>query len=145
MWRNLRNCQEHYDRRVKLTGVEVKLLKTAENWATRKCRERWEHYLSIVPPADRTPAHDGDLGRRRDKLHQGVRKAKRSLAFQLRTEKVGFAAFFHTRRVPDVISPVCQRSQRHSDLKNLTIFCPKQAPKRRGLDERLEHSDIKKY
>ena len=52
--------------------------KTAEQWAIRKWRERWEHYLSTVPPAKRTPAHDGDLGRQRDKLHQGSKSKKLS-------------------------------------------------------------------
>lgn len=41
-------------------------------------KERWEHQLGIVPP--RTPAHNGDLGRQRDKLHRGLGKAESSLA-----------------------------------------------------------------
>lgn len=48
-------------------------------------KKRWEHYLGIVLP--RPPAHNGDLGRQRDKLHRGHRKAENSLAVQLRTKK----------------------------------------------------------
>lgn len=47
-----------------------------------------------------------ELGR--DKLHRGPRKVERSLAIQLRTGKIGFAAFLHDRRVPDITSPACQ-------------------------------------
>lgn len=63
--------------------------KTTEKWTTRTWKERWEHYLSTVPPAKRTPAHDGDLGRERDKIHQGLRKAQSSVAIQLRAERIG--------------------------------------------------------
>lgn len=55
----------------------------------------------------KTPAHGQELGYPRDKLQQGFRKVESSLAVQLRTEKAGFAAFLHARRVPDMISPAC--------------------------------------
>ena len=97
-----------------------------------------EHYLSIVPPAKRMPAHDGGLGQQRDKLPQGVWKTESSLATQLRTETIGFAAFFHIRRVPGLISPACQCGRRRQDLRHVIIFCPNQAFKRRRLYEKTE-------
>lgn len=55
----------------------------------------------------RTPAHDGDLGHQRDKLHQLFRKAESFLVVRFCTKNVGFAAF-RFRRVPDAVSPAYQ-------------------------------------
>ena len=105
--------------------------KIIRNWAKYKWRERWEQYLGNTPPASRTVAHDHEL--QRNKLHRTLRKAESSLAIQLRTEKVGFAAFLHARRVPDVISPACQCSWRRQDPKHVVMFCPNHASTRHRL------------
>ena len=42
-------------------------------------------------------------------------------------EKVGFAAFFHTCRVPGVIFPAYRCGWQKKDPKHLIIFCPDQA------------------
>ena len=104
-------------------------------WAKQKWEKRWNHYLDSIPIARKTPAHDCKLGPPRDKLHQGLRKAESSVAIQLRTEKVGFAAFLHARRVPDVVSPACQCGWRQQDPKHIIIFCPNHAHNRRSLYE----------
>lgn len=67
-------------------------------WAERKWREWWECYLNAVPIRWGKQAHGRKLGR--DKPHQGLRKAGSPLATQLRTEKIGFVASLHDRRVP---------------------------------------------
>ena len=71
----------------------------AKKWARQKWDERWGHYLDTVPALRNTPAHEPELSTRK-KLHQGLRKAESSLAVQLRTEKIRFAAFLYGRRVP---------------------------------------------
>ena len=88
-------------------------------WVKKRWKERWEAHLKTVPSTKKTPAHDGELGRQRDKLHHGLRKAESSLAIQLRTEKVGFAAFLHTHRVPGVIPPACRCGWRKEDPKHV--------------------------
>lgn len=55
-------------------------VENSKELAEQKWMKQWEHYLSTVFMPKRTPAHDGDLGRRRDKLQQGLRKAESSLA-----------------------------------------------------------------
>ena len=104
-------------------------------WAKKRWKERWEAYLNTVPSTKKTPAHNGELRRQRDKLHQRLRKAESSLAIQLRTEKVGFAAFLHARRVPGVISPACRCGWQKEDPKHVIIFCPDRAHHRRRLYE----------
>lgn len=73
--------------------------------------------------AQRTLAHNSKLYTC-SKLHEGLCKAESSLAIQLQTEKIGFAAFFYKRRVPGVLSLVCQCGWRRQDLKHVIIFCP---------------------
>lgn len=64
---------------------------------------------TILGPATRkAPAHNRELGRPRDRVHQGLRKAESSIVIQLRSEKRGFAVFLRARRAPDVVSPACQ-------------------------------------
>lgn len=109
--------------------------KIVKKWAIQRWRERWEHYLPTVPPAKRTPAHDGELGRRREKLHEGLHEIGSLLAIQLRTGKIGFTTFLHARRVPDVISPACQCGWRWEDPKHVVIFCPNRARNHRNLYE----------
>ena len=104
-------------------------------WVKKRWKERWEAHLKTVPSTKKTPAHDGELGRQRDKLHQGLRKAESSLAIQLRTEKVGFAAFLHARRVPGVITPASRCGWRKKNPKHVIIFCPDRAHHRCRLDE----------
>ena len=104
-------------------------------WAKERWEKRWEHYLSTIPESRKTPAHKESLGRQRNKLHQRLRRAEGSLAIQLRTEKVGFAAFLHARRVPDVVSPACQCGWRRQDPKHVVIFFPEHTRNRRGLYE----------
>ena len=55
------------------------------------------------------------------------------MAIQFRTRKVGFAAFFHTCRVPDVLSPACQYGWRRQDPKHVIVFCPNHALTRNRL------------
>lgn len=48
-----------------------------------------------------------------------------------RAEKIGFTAYSHARRVPDVISPACQYGWRREDPKHVLMFCPNCALNRR--------------
>lgn len=107
-------------------------------WAKKRRKKRWERYLDTVPITKITSAHDRDLGRQQNKLHQGLRKVESSLAIQLRTEKVVFVAFFHARRVYGVISLavlVCQCGWRRQDPKHMVTFRENHSINRRTLYE----------
>lgn len=103
---------------------------TINKWAEQRWETRWLQYPDAIPMARRTPAHHYELGHFRDRLHQNLRKAESSLAFQLRTEKIGFVAFLHTCRVPDIVSPTCQCDWRREDPKHAVVFCPNRGPNR---------------
>ena len=104
----------------------------AKKWARQKWDERRGHYTVLA--LRKTPAHEPKLSTRK-KLHQGLRKAESSLAVQLRTEKVGFAAFLYERKVPGVLSPACECGWRRQDPKHIIVFCPNHAATRNRLYE----------
>ena len=104
----------------------------SEHWAAigprsglyKSVKRDGRKYQDSIPEVLKTPAQEGDLKHRR-KLHIGLRKAESSLAKQLRTEKVGFAAFLYTHRVSGALSPACQCGWRRQDPKHIIVFCPK--------------------
>lgn len=52
----------------------------AKKWARQKWNEPWDHYLKAISTVHGKPAHERELGRQRDTLHRGLRKAESSLA-----------------------------------------------------------------
>lgn len=97
-----------------------------KKWVWQNWNERWRQYIDSVPVVQRTPAHNYKL-RTRGKLHEGFCKAESALAIQLRTEKIGLAAFLYGRRVPGVLYPACQCGWRRQDPKHIVMFCPDHA------------------
>ena len=67
------------------------------------------------------------------KLHQGLSKARSSIAVQLRSGKTGLAAFLHRRRVPGYPSPLCPCGQASKTPKHVMIHCPKYSRMREEL------------
>ena len=113
-------------------------------WAMEKWEKSWKHHLDTVSRSKRTPAHNEVFGHQRDKLHQGLRKAESSLAIQLRTEKIGFAAFLHARKVPHIISLACQCGWRRQNPKHVIVFCLDCARNHQDCTKRRERIDIMK-
>lgn len=83
----------------------------------------------------KTSAHDREL--QQDKLPQG-HKAERSLAIQLRTEKMGFATFLHACRVPDAVFPAYQYGWRDHHPKHIIMFRLNHTYNRRRLFKAVE-------
>ena len=55
------------------------------------------------------------------------------MAVQLRTGKIGFAAFLHQARVPGFEDPECQCGAAEETVSHVVIFRPKHAHKRKVL------------
>ena len=62
--------------------------------------------------------------RKRLKLHEDLAKAESALAVQIRSEKMGFAKFLHTRRVPGVTSPACDCGWHSQTANHIIRWCP---------------------
>ena len=54
-------------------------------------------------------------------MHENMAKAESALAVQIRSEKIGFAKFLHTRRVPGVTSPAITAEQENSRMMLLLM------------------------
>ena len=84
-------------------------------------KEKWDKYKETV--AVPVPAQTGPLGGKRLKIYEQLRKAENSVATQIRSEKIGFAAFLHQRKVPGVESPACRCGWGRQTAKHIIMFC----------------------
>ena len=84
--------------------------------------KHWEKYQA-KHSLDPTAAQAGRLARERTHIHKGLAKAKSALATQIRTETIGFASFFHRRRVPGVESAACHCGHPNQTAKHVIMFC----------------------
>ena len=63
------------------------------------------------------------LDHRRPRIHAELARAESSLCTQIRTEKIGFAAFLHKQRVPVVTSPACHCGWERQTAKYVILYC----------------------
>ena len=57
------------------------------------------------------------------RLHAGLPKAQTSVLTQIRTGKIGLAAFLHKRRVPGVLTPACSCGWQWETAKHIILDC----------------------
>ena len=67
------------------------------------------------------------------RLHSGLLKAQSSLLTQIRTGKIGLAAFLHKRRVPGFESPACVCGWQWETAKHVVLYCPRFTRERQAL------------
>ena len=58
-------------------------------------------------------------------LHWGLRKAESSALIQIRTGRIGLAAFLNKARVPGYPSPFCQCGQAPETASHIIAHCPR--------------------
>ena len=58
------------------------------------------------------------------KAHIGIKKHESALLTQLRTGKVGFNAFLHLMRVPDIQGPECDYQEGDIIVEHVLLKCP---------------------
>ena len=85
-------------------------------------QKHWETYISEIPEDRRTPAQKQTLGKN-NKLHTGLTKQESSLITQIRTEKIGLAAFLARQRVPRYTLQ-CTCLWPRQDPKHIIMNCP---------------------
>ena len=76
------------------------------------------------------------------KIHKELKKAESSILTQIRTGRIGLAAFLNKARVPNFPSPICQCGQAEETASHIIAYCPRFAEQRQGLA--VGHPDIKK-
>ena len=66
----------------------------------------------------------GYLPRKVLHINEGLPKAERLSAAQIRTAKIGLADFIHRQRVPTATTPACSCGWPRQTVKHRNIFCP---------------------
>lgn len=96
--------------------------KTICAYFTKPWQNSWEFYKSrkLNPSISITT----DLNSNGLRIHEGLAKAKSSLATQVRTEKIGLADFLYRRRVPTVTPPACSCGWYRQMARHIFMFCP---------------------
>jgi hypothetical protein len=77
----------------------------------------------------------GPPSRKRILLHTGLQKAESAVLTQIRTGRIGLAAFLNKARVPEFPSPMCQCGQASETPKHVIIHCPRFAEARRYIKD----------
>jgi hypothetical protein len=86
----------------------------------------------------------GPPSRKTIQLHAELQKAESSVLTQIRTGRIGLAAFLNKARVPEFPSPMCQCGQASETAKHVIAHCPRFTEVRRDLrDPRTGLMDIK--
>jgi hypothetical protein len=78
------------------------------------------------------------------KLHKGLRKAESSVITQIRTGRIGLAAFLNKARVPGFPSPVCACGQARETAAHVIAHCSRFAEVRGRLaDPQSDRLDVR--
>ena len=76
------------------------------------------------------------------RLHATLPKPHSSLLTQIRTEKIGLAAFLHQRRVPGFESPACPCGWQWETAKHVILNCPRFTRERWQLRQQVPSTDL---
>jgi hypothetical protein len=115
---------------VEVTAQQALLFRWKKRWATGK--PGWG-FLGVGPPS-----------RKAVKLHAKLRKAESSIITQIRTGRIGLAAFLNKAKVPGFPSPVCPCGSARETAAHVIAHCERFAELRRTLiDSRTRQIDIK--
>ena len=87
--------------------------------------------IEVGPPSEEPP-----------KIHKELKKAESLVLTQIRTRRIGLAAFLNKARVPNFPSPICQCGQAEETASHIIAYCPRFAEQRQGLA--VGRPDIKK-
>ena len=91
-------------------------------------KKRWEAarpkwgLIGVGPPLEDTPA-----------IHKELKKAESSLLTQIRTGRIGLAAFLNKARVPDYPSPKCQCGHAEKMASYIIAYCSRFTEQRQSL------------
>ena len=76
------------------------------------------------------------------RLHATLPKPHSSLLTQIRTEKIGLAAFLHQRRVPGFESPACPCGWQWETAKHVILNCPRFTRESWQLRQQVPSTDL---
>jgi hypothetical protein len=139
-------CRRRGRRRQGPTGTEgERRSQWAEGWqrlGKKAVLEGWKRRWSTTVPKwgiirAGVPAEDAP------EIHVGLRKAESSILTQIRTGRIGLAAFLNRARVPDFPSPMCRCGQAEETASHVIAHCPRFTDQRRGLAGPAGRTDVR--
>lgn len=89
-----------------------------------------DNHISFIFPRHK---HSLKIRSASNYVHATMAKAESSLPTQFRTEKIGFAALLHQRKVPGKLMAVCQKGWPRQTAKHVIMFCRPNDVKNRSL------------
>jgi exonuclease III len=110
-------------------------------WGLAQWAGQWADYQRKV--LVKTPAQVGSIGHQRLDIHRNLAKAESSVLTQIRTEKIGLAAFLFQRQVPDIASARCPCGWRQQTATHVAIFCPNHQEHRQSLFQKAGTTNFK--
>jgi len=117
----------------------VRLYEGITSYYKDKWKDRWK--------AGKKGAHSRHLwpapSRRTMEAHTGMKKHESALLTQLRTGKVGFNAFLHSMRVPDIQGPECDCQEGDMTVEHVLLKCPQWNTERAELISPLCTNNLK--
>lgn len=114
--------EEHRQRESDCRLAKSNSSKEIYNHFTKQWQTSWDSYRSTRP--EPSIALSTPLGKKRTRIHEWVANAESALATQIRTEKIGLAAFLRRQRVPTVASPTCPCAWHRQTAKHVIMFRP---------------------
>jgi len=108
--------------------------RTLEDWRERRRRAAASSKARYKEAADRFDLEHTEENHHPLGLHEGLTKARSSLLTQARTGAIGLNAFLHQRRVPEVLSPLCERGCGRETVAHLVLRCERYSDQRHSLD-----------
>ena len=110
-------------------------------WDSEYKKATRESQRTTCEPADWQP--DFSTRRRALKKHQGLHKHESSLLTQIRTGKVGLRSFLFSRRVPNVMTPLCRCGRGPETATHLVLDCADLVEERAQLRRALAPANMR--
>ena len=108
--------------------------RTLEDWRERRRRAAAASKARYTEAADRFDLEHTEENHHPLSLHEGLTKARSSLLTQARTGAIGLNAFLHQRKVPEILSPLCERGCGRETVAHLVLRCERYADQRHALN-----------
>ena len=92
-------------------------------YSTQQAKGEWKEYQRKT--INRASVYEGEWSYTNIKRYVRLTSAQTFIVFQIYTEKIGLRNFFFVKKMPDVVSFICQYLQDRQTAKYLLIFCPR--------------------
>jgi len=114
---------------------------TTDQALERDWKRRWEEETkraNLKSPYRQPQASDKEPDFKRGSLkrYEGLQKAESSILCQARTGKIGLRSFLFSRKVPDILTPLCRCGRGEETVYHIVVECDQEEARREGLGKR---------